>query len=145
MRPLDAAEPDSRVARPEEPIALGALGPEVLTYDLVREVLRDQRFTAAHGLGAEAQGITAGSLWQRIASLILAMDGERHHRQRRLVARAFTPRAVSRLQQLIVRSSPNCSTRTRATAAATSCPMSPNRSRLPSSAHCWAHRARTGS
>ena len=30
------------------------------------------------------------------------MDGERHHRQRRLVAKAFTPRAVARLQQLIV-------------------------------------------
>ena len=79
-----------------------ALGPEVLTYDLVRAVLRDPRFAAAHRPAAEAQGITAGPLWQRITNLILSIDGERHHRQRRLVAKAFTPRATARLQQLIV-------------------------------------------
>jgi cytochrome P450 len=89
-------------ARRQAPIALGALGPEVLTYDLVRTVLRDPRFAAAWRPGAEAQGITAGPLWQRITSLILSIDGERHHRQRRLVAKAFTPRAAGRLQQLIV-------------------------------------------
>jgi cytochrome P450 len=89
-------------ARRQAPIALGALGPEVLTYDLVRSVPRDPRFAAAHRAGAEAQGITAGPLWRRITSLILSIDGERHQRQRRLVAKAFTPRAVARLQQLIV-------------------------------------------
>lgn len=86
----------------QAPIALGALGPEVLTYDLVRGVLRDPRFATAHRPAAEAQGITSGPLWQRITSLILSIDGERHHRQRRLVAKAFTPRATARLQQLIV-------------------------------------------
>jgi cytochrome P450 len=89
-------------ARRQAPIALGALGPEVLTYDLVRTMLRDPRFAAAWRPGAEAQGITVGPLWQRITSLILSIDGERHHRQRRLVAKAFTPRATARLQQLIV-------------------------------------------
>jgi cytochrome P450 len=89
-------------ARRDAPIALGALGPEVLTYDLVRSVLRDPRFAAAHRPGAEAQGITAGPLWHRITTLILSIDGERHHRQRRLVAKAFTPRATARLQKLIV-------------------------------------------
>jgi cytochrome P450 len=89
-------------ARRQAPIALGALGPEVLTYDLVRTVLRDPRFGAAWRPGAEAQGITAGRLWHRMTNLILSIDGERHHRQRRLVAKAFTPRAAARLQQLIV-------------------------------------------
>ncbi|MDT5260201.1 MAG: hypothetical protein QOD10_5281 [Mycobacterium sp.] len=89
-------------ARRQAPIALGALGPEVLTYDLVRTVLRDPRFAAAWRHGAEAQGITAGPLWQRITSLILSLDGERHQRQRRLVAKAFTPRATARLQHLMV-------------------------------------------
>ncbi|MDT5301416.1 MAG: hypothetical protein QOG79_4658 [Mycobacterium sp.] len=89
-------------ARRDAPIALGALGPEVLTYELVRAVLRDPRFATAHRPGAEAQGITAGPLWHRITTLILSIDGERHHRQRRLVAKAFTPRATARLQQLIV-------------------------------------------
>jgi cytochrome P450 len=89
-------------ARRQAPIALGALGPEVLTYDLVRAVLRDPRFAAAHRPAAEAQGITSGPLWQRISTLILSIDGERHHRQRRLVAKAFTSRATARLQALIV-------------------------------------------
>jgi cytochrome P450 len=89
-------------ARRQAPIAMGALGPEVLTYDLARTVLREPRFAAAHRAGAEAQGITAGPLWQRITSLILSIDGERHHRQRRLVAKAFTPRAVARLETVIV-------------------------------------------
>jgi cytochrome P450 len=89
-------------ARRDAPIALGALGPEVLTYDLVRSVLRDPRFAAAHRPGAEAQGFTAGPLWDRIANVILSIDGERHLRQRRLVAKAFTPRATAHLQQLIV-------------------------------------------
>ena len=89
-------------ARRQAPIALGAFGPEVLTYDLVRGALRDQRFGAAHRPAAEAQGVTRGPLWQRIATLILSIDGERHHRQRRLVAKAFTPRATARLQSLIV-------------------------------------------
>jgi cytochrome P450 len=82
-------------ARGQAPIAIGALGPEVLTYELVRAVLRDPRFATAHRAGAEAQGITAGPLWHRITSLILSIDGERHHRQRRLVAKAFTPRATA--------------------------------------------------
>jgi cytochrome P450 len=89
-------------ARRQAPIALGAFGPEVLTYDLVRAVLRDPRFAAAYGPGTEAQGIIAGPLWRRITSLILSIDGDRHHRQRRLIAKAFTPRAVARMQQLIV-------------------------------------------
>jgi cytochrome P450 len=89
-------------ARRRAPIALGALGPEVLTYDLVRAVLRDPRFAAAHRPAAEVQGINEGPLWQRITTLILAIDGERHHRQRRLVAKAFTPRATARLEGLIV-------------------------------------------
>jgi cytochrome P450 len=104
---LQAQDPEDAhraiaAARSQAPIALGALGPEVLTYDLVRTVLCDPRFAAAHRAGAEAQGITAGPLWHRITSLILSIDGERHHRQRRLAAKAFTPRATARLQQLIV-------------------------------------------
>jgi hypothetical protein len=34
-------------ARRQAPIAMGALGPEVLTYDLARTVLREPRFAAA--------------------------------------------------------------------------------------------------
>ncbi len=89
-------------ARRQAPIALGSLGPEVLTYNQVRSMLRDPRFAAAHRPAAEAQGIITGPLWQRITNLILSIDGERHHQQRKLVAKAFTPRATARLQALIV-------------------------------------------
>jgi cytochrome P450 len=77
-------------ARRRAPIALGAFGPEVLSYDLVRAVLRDRRFAAAHRPAAEAQGVRSGPLWRRITDLILSIDGERHHHQRKLVAKAFT-------------------------------------------------------
>ncbi|MCZ8382302.1 cytochrome P450 [Mycobacterium sp. CPCC 205372] len=89
-------------ARLRAPIAMGALGPEVLTYELVRAVLRDPRFAVAHRPLTELQGVTEGPLWQRITSLILAIDGERHLRLRRLVAKAFTPRATARLETLVV-------------------------------------------
>ncbi|WP_285029605.1 cytochrome P450 [Mycolicibacterium sp. lyk4-40-TYG-92] len=89
-------------ARRHGPIALGPLGPEILGYDLARAVLRDPRFAVAHRAAAESQGVSEGPLWQRITSLILAIDGERHHRLRRLVAKAFTPRAVARLDAAIV-------------------------------------------
>lgn len=88
-------------ARRHGPVAIGPLGPEILSYDLARAVLRDPRFTVAHRAAAESQGITEGPLWQRISSLILSIDGERHYRQRRLVAKAFTPRAIARLQGLV--------------------------------------------
>ncbi|OKH79852.1 cytochrome P450 [Mycobacterium sp. ST-F2] len=88
-------------ARRHGPITSGPLGLEILSYDLVRAVLRDPRFAVAQRAAAEAQGVTEGPLWQRITSLILAIDGDRHHRQRRLVAKAFTPRAVARLDAAI--------------------------------------------
>ena len=47
----DSRDPDEahrliRQARQQAPIALGPYGPEVLTRDLVRTVLRDSRFAA---------------------------------------------------------------------------------------------------
>ena len=38
-------------ARRQAPIVMGPHAPEVLTYELVRTVLRDARFTTARGLG----------------------------------------------------------------------------------------------
>jgi cytochrome P450 len=83
------------------PIALGPYGPEALTYDLVRAVLRDPRFVMPQGLGLAAQGITSGPLWDRVITGILSLDGAEHHRLRRLVCKAFTPRATERLRTII--------------------------------------------
>lgn len=89
-------------ARLQAPIAMGPHGPEILGYDLVRTVLRDSRFVTAKGLGLDLQGVTSGPLWDRAIRNILSLDGEQHHRLRRLVSKAFAPRAAARLQSLTV-------------------------------------------
>ncbi|QLL06542.1 cytochrome P450 [Mycobacterium vicinigordonae] len=89
-------------ARAESPIAIGPYGPEVLSFDLVRTVLRDDRFVTADGLGLGAFGITSGPLWDRAVSNILGLDGVEHHRLRRLVSKAFSPRAAERMRTLAV-------------------------------------------
>jgi cytochrome P450 len=89
-------------ARAQAPIAIGPYGPEVLTYELARMVLRDDRFITAQGLGLSVQGVTSGPLWDRATSNILGLDGAQHHRLRRLVSTAFAPRAAERLRTLAV-------------------------------------------
>ena len=86
-------------ARGRGPIALGQYGPEVLTYDLVRAVLRDSRFVNPRGNALAVQGITSGPIWDRVVKLLVSMDGAEHNRLRRLVARAFTPRAAERMRE----------------------------------------------
>ena len=87
-----------RQAREQGPIAIGPHGPEVLAYDLVRTVLRDDRFAMPKGGALPAQGITSGELWEIVIKGLLSLDGPAHHRQRRLVSKAFTPRAAGRLR-----------------------------------------------
>jgi cytochrome P450 len=89
-------------ARRRSPIALGPHGPELLTYQLVHTALRDPRFVVPRALGLESQGITSGALWDKATRTLLSMDGVEHHRLRRLVSAAFTPRAVARLRPTIV-------------------------------------------
>ncbi|BBY02291.1 cytochrome P450 [Mycobacterium seoulense] len=89
-------------ARKQAPIAIGPHGPEVLSYELVRTVLRDSRFVTARGLGLDLQGVTSGPLWDRATANILGLDGTQHHRLRRLVSTAFAPRGAERLRTLVV-------------------------------------------
>jgi len=88
--------------RRRAPIAMGPHAPEVLSYELVRAVLRDSHFVSARGLGLDLQGITSGPLWDRAIASILSLDGEAHHRLRRLVSKAFGPRGAERLRTLVV-------------------------------------------
>jgi cytochrome P450 len=81
---------------------MGPYAPEVLSYELVRSVLRDPRFITARGLGLDLQGITSGALWERAVANILSLDGEAHHRLRRLVCKAFAPRGAERLRTLAI-------------------------------------------
>ena len=94
----DEAHELIRKARRHGPIAMGPHGPEVLAYDLVRTVLRDDRFAMPKGGALPAQGITSGELWDIVVKGLLSLDGAAHHRQRRLVSKAFTPRAAGRLR-----------------------------------------------
>lgn len=103
----DATSPDEAhtaiaAARRQAPIALGPHGPEVLTYELVHTVLRDPRFRMPEGMFLAPQGITSGPLWDRVATSLLSLDGEEHHRLRRLVSKAFTPRATGRLRETVL-------------------------------------------
>ncbi|CDO89138.1 cytochrome [Mycobacterium triplex] len=90
-----------RTAQERAPIAIGPLGPEVLSYDLCRNILRDNRFVIPPGLHLSAQGVTSGPLWDRVVGSIICAGGAEHHRLRSLVSRAFTPRAITRLDETI--------------------------------------------
>jgi cytochrome P450 len=89
-------------ARDLAPIAIGLHGPEILSYELVRTVLRDPRFRVPQGMFLASQGITSGPLWERVATNLISLDGAEHHRLRRLVSRAFTPRATAGLRTTII-------------------------------------------
>ncbi len=85
-------------ARRQAPIAMGPYGPEVLAYDLVRTVLRDSRFEMPRGISLVVQGITSGPVWDKVCQTLMCVDAAQHHRLRRLVSRAFTPRAADRMR-----------------------------------------------
>ena len=99
---LDEAHAIIREARLQAPIAIGPHGPELLTYELVHAVLRDQRLRVPQGMFLASQGITSGPLWDRIATSLISLDGDAHHRLRRLVSKAFTPRATARLRTTVI-------------------------------------------
>lgn len=90
-----------RAAQSQSPIAMGPVGPEILSYDLARAVLRDPRFSIPPGITLMAQGVTSGPLFDKVMASLLCVDDEAHQRLRKLVSKAFTPRATSRLHDTI--------------------------------------------
>ncbi|MGV0789512.1 cytochrome P450 [Mycolicibacterium sp. XJ2] len=92
---------DVRAAQASAPIAIGPFGPEILSYELSREILRDSRFRLPPGITLASQGITSGPLFDKMANSLLGLEGAPHMRLRKLVSKAFTPRATSRLQDTI--------------------------------------------
>jgi cytochrome P450 len=93
--------PQFRAAQQVAPIALGPVGPEVLSYELARTVLGDPRFGIPPGIHLTAHGVTSGELWNRVVHSILCMEGAEHRRLRGLVSKAFTPRATARMDETI--------------------------------------------
>ena len=98
--PHDILE-EVRLAQSRAPIVIGPLGPEILSYDLARDMLRDNRFRMPPGVTLAAQGITSGPLYEKMATSLLGLEGPPHTRLRKLVSRAFTPRATACLQDTI--------------------------------------------
>jgi cytochrome P450 len=90
-----------REAQQQSPVVMGPVGPEVLSYEFTRGLLRDTRFVIPAGIHLTAQGVTSGPLWDKVVSSIMCKEGAEHHRLRSLVSRAFTPRATTRLQKTI--------------------------------------------
>lgn len=92
---------DVRAAQSCAPIAIGPLGPEILSYEMARDILRDNRFSMPPGITLAAQGVTSGPLYDKMMGSLLGLEGAPHTRLRKLVSRAFTPRATACLQDTI--------------------------------------------
>ncbi len=106
LEPMPMLEEDTastrrrlRDAREIGAFAKGPFGPLVIRHAAVTELLRDKRLRGVGMDLARLSGIPEGSrTWRRQQNILLFMEGEDHHRLRRLVAKAFTPRAVEALR-----------------------------------------------
>ena len=72
----------------------------VSRYDDANRLLRDGSLGAGRGV-PDSMGITSGPLYDLMTTWMMAIDGPEHTRVRRLVSRAFTPRAVEGLRPQI--------------------------------------------
>ena len=60
----------------------------------VQALLADRRLRSSIPDIVRMQGVTEGPLFDALTTSIIALEGEDHVRVRKLVSRAFTPRAV---------------------------------------------------
>jgi cytochrome P450 len=60
----------------------------------VQALLADRRLRSSIPDIVRLQGVTEGPLYDRLVSSVIALEGEDHVRVRKLVSRAFTPRAI---------------------------------------------------
>lgn len=98
----DEVYPRIRAAQQEAPVAIGPFGPEILSHEMVRAVLRNPAFHIPPGINLMARGITSGPLWDKLVNSLLCLEGDAHRRLRGLVSKAFTPKASARLHDTIV-------------------------------------------
>lgn len=98
---LEAAQVRAEFARARAtaPLAKGMFGPVVIHHRDVSALLRDKRLRGPGMDLARLSGIPEGGrVWARQEQILLFMEGHDHHRLRRLVAKAFTPRSVEMLR-----------------------------------------------
>ncbi|CAN5766338.1 MAG: cytochrome P450 [Ilumatobacteraceae bacterium] len=93
-----ATREQRRAAAQESWIARNAFGYSILHYDDVVAMLRDRRWHSATSRLFELSGVEVPEAIARRPQGILSAEGEEHTRLRRLVGRAFSPRAADRLR-----------------------------------------------
>ena len=74
----------------------------VTRYDDVAKLFRDPRLIAGQGV-PDSLGVREGTLRDVMDAWLMATDGAAHARTRRLISRAFTPRAVEALRVPVTR------------------------------------------
>jgi len=74
----------------------------VSRYDDVAKLLRDPRLISGQGV-PDSLGVREGTLRDVMDAWLMATDGAAHARTRRLISRAFTPRAVEALRVPVTR------------------------------------------
>jgi cytochrome P450 len=103
---VDFLAPDY-ASRPLDRAALGhwaartPIGVALVAHEDVQFVLRDPRFHQASQLLVDLQGVTDPEFLARRRRSILNAEGDEHTRLRKLVSRAFTPRAADRFRPLM--------------------------------------------
>ena len=85
-------------ARRRHWLARSEIGYHALTYDSTQALLRDKRFRFGAELGLPPEGEAREALLARSRRNLLNLKGADHTRLRRLVSRAFTPRAAERFR-----------------------------------------------
>ena len=80
--------------RKESWVARTPIGGLVIGRPQVQALLADRRLCSSLPAIIRMQGVTEGDLYDAVTRSILALDGDDHLRLRKLVNRAFTPRAV---------------------------------------------------
>src|SRR5688500_3201675 len=101
---FDVADPsfsvqsdDVRSAREISWYARTNYGLAVLRYDEVSTLLKDRRLVQGSAKWPERNGVTGGAFAHWWSKSLLNLEGEDHHRIRRLLNPAFSPKLIERL------------------------------------------------
>jgi len=90
--------PEVHAARKASWLARTPIGFAALRYEDISAMLKDGRLHQASGVILAMRGVSDGPLVEWWTGAVLNIEGEEHTRQRRLVAKAFTPPQVERLR-----------------------------------------------
>ena len=95
---FDFESPQVAQAREQHWYADSPIGPVVLRYQEMTELLRDQRFKLGGDGYLRAQGVTSGPLYEWWSNALVSVDLPDYLRLRGLLNKAFTPRLVEGLR-----------------------------------------------